>query len=134
MTCIKGKINFRGTEDSAYTKIIFKDQFEAELDIAITKKKENSIVINGTTGKILIKKPWLPNKETSIEIFLNSKKYEKKVISKYSIYANSIKYVSDLIMKKETKCEFPIMTLEDSMINMKILCKWKNLLNKSFHN
>ena len=134
LTCIKGKINFRGTEDSAYTKIIFKDQFEAELDIAITKKKENSIVINGTKGKILIKKPWLPNKETFIEVFLKSKKYEKKVISKYSIYANCIKYMSDLMMKKETKCEFPIMTLEDSIINMKILSKWKNLLNESLHN
>ena len=47
-----------------------------------------------------------------------------------SIYANSIKYASDLIEIKETKCEFPLMTLEDSMINMQILNKWKNALYK----
>ena len=133
LTDIKGKINFRGTEDSAYTKIIFKDQFEAELDISITKKKENSIVISGSKGKILIIKPWLPNKEVFIEILLKSKKYEKKIISKYSIYANNIKYMSDLLIKKETKCKFPIMTLEDSIINMKILSRWKNLLYKSLN-
>ena len=32
MQNVTGKINFRGTDDEAYTKIIFKNQFEAELD------------------------------------------------------------------------------------------------------
>ena len=127
---VTGKINFRGTDDEAYTKIIFKNQFEAELDIAITKKMENIIIISGSKGKIIIKDPWLPKKKVFIEVIKKTKKYEKEINSKYSIYANSIKYVSDLIEKNEINCEFPIMTKEDSMINMQILNKWKNTLYK----
>ena len=127
---VTGKINFRGTDDEAYTKIIFKNQFEAELDIAITKKMENIIIISGSKGKIIIKDPWLPKKKVFIEVIKKTKKYEKEINSKYSIYANSIKYVSDLIEKNEINCEFPIMTKEDSMINMQILNKWKNALYK----
>jgi predicted dehydrogenase len=125
---VTGKINFRGTDDEAHAKIIFKNQFKAELDIAITKKMENSIIISGSKGKIAIHDPWLPNKKVFLEVVTKSKKYEKEIISKYSIYANSIKYASDLIEKKETKCKFPLMTLEDSMINMQIVNKWKNAL------
>jgi len=127
---VTGKINFRGTDDEAYTKIIFKNQFEAELDIAITKKMENIIIISGSKGKIIIKDPWLPKKKVFIEVIKKTKKYEKEINSKYSIYANSIKYVSDLIEKNEINCEFPIMTKKDSMINMQILNKWKNALYK----
>jgi predicted dehydrogenase len=127
---VTGKINFRGTDDEAHAKIIFRNQFEAELDVAITKKMENSIIISGSKGKMIIRDPWLPNKKVILEVLTKSNKYEKEIISKYSIYANSIKYASDLIEIKETKCEFPLMTLEDSMINMQILNKWKNALYK----
>ena len=127
---VTGKINFRGTDDEAHVKIIFRNQFEAELDVAITKKMENSIIISGSKGKMIIRDPWLPNKKVILEVLTKSNKYEKEIISKYSIYANSIKYASDLIEIKETKCEFPLMTLEDSMINMQILNKWKNALYK----
>ena len=89
---------------------------------------ENSIIISGSKGKIAIHDPWLPNKKVILEVVTKSKKYEKEIISKYSIYANSIKYASDLIEKKETKCKFPLMALEDSMINMQIVNKWKNAL------
>ena len=127
---VTGKINFRGTDDEAHTKIIFRNQFEAELDIAITKKMGNSIIISGSKGQIIINDPWLPNKKTILDVVTKSKKYEKEIISKYSIYANSIKYASDLIEMKQNKCEFPLMTLEDSMINIQILNKWKNVLYK----
>ncbi len=127
---ITGKINFRGTDDEAHTKIIFRNQFEAELDIAITKKMRNSIIISGSKGQIIINDPWLPNKKTILDVVTKSKKYEKEIITKYSIYANSIKYASDLIEMKQNKCEFPLMTLEDSMINIQILNKWKNALYK----
>ena len=128
---VTGKINFRGTDDEAHAKIIFRNQFEAELDIAITKKMENSIIISGSKGKMIIRDPWLPNEKVILEVVTKTNKYEKEIISKYSIYANSIKYASDLIEMKQTKCEFPHMTLGDSMINMQILNKWRNALYKT---
>ncbi len=128
---IVGKINFRGTDVEAHAKIIFQDQFEAQLSISITKKMDNQIIISGSKGKIIIPDPWLPNKKSFIEITTNTKEYKKEIISKYSIYANSIKNATDLIQKKEIKCEYPLMTWEDSMINMQILNEWKKTLYKN---
>ena len=127
---VVGKINFRGTEDEAYAKIIFKNQFESELNVAITKQMENSIIISGSKGKMIIMSPWLPDKKSTIEVITKTKKYKEEVISKYSIYANSIKLASDLIDKKVINSQYPLMTWEDSMINMQILNKWKNILHK----
>ena len=36
----------------------------------------------------------------------------------------------DLIEKKVINSEYPLMTWEDSIINMQILNKWKNILHK----
>ena len=79
---VTGKISFGGTDDEAHAKIIFRNQFEAELDVAITKKMENSIIISGSKGKMIIRDPWLPNKKVILEVLTKSNKYEKEIISK----------------------------------------------------
>ena len=91
---------------------------------------ENSIIISGSKGKMIIMSPWLPDKKSTIEVITKTKKYKEEVISKYSIYANSIKLASDLIDKKVINSQYPLMTWEDSVINMQILNKWKNILHK----
>ena len=125
---INGKINFRGTDDQAYTKIIFEDLFEAEFNIAINKKADNFINIYGSKGQIIIRNPWLPPKKSFIEVFTKTKSYVKEVNSKYSIYANCIRFASNSIEKKTINPSYPLMTWEDSMINMQILNQWKNKL------
>ena len=70
-------------------------------------------------------------KKSCIEIESKSKNYTKEITSEYSIYANTIKIASDFIIKKLKKCEYPLMTWEDSMINMRIIDEWKNSLNKN---
>ena len=50
----------------------------------------------------------------------------KEVTSKYSTYANTIKFASDSIEKKEIECSFPSMTWQDSKENIKILTEWKS--------
>ena len=41
-----------------------------------------------------------------------------------------ITIASDLIDKKVINPQYPLMTWEDSVINMQILNKWKNILHK----
>ena len=121
----------RGTDDEACTTIVFENGLEAKLNTAIRKKMDNTSLITGSKGKMIINEPWLPGKKSYIEIESKSKNYKKEITSKYSIYANTIKIASDFIIKELTKCEYPLMTWEDSMINMKIINEWKNSLNKN---
>ena len=127
---VRRKNNFRGTDDEGILKIKFDELFEAQLEISIKKNLKKPTIIYGTKGKIIISNPWLPNKNTSIELFTKEKNYIKNISSKYSVYANTIKAASDEIQQNNNYCKFPNMTWEDSIISSKILTEWKNYLYK----
>tara|TARA_B100000787_G_scaffold156730_1_gene133062 strand:+ start:1139 stop:2146 length:1008 start_codon:yes stop_codon:yes gene_type:complete len=122
----KGRINFRGTDDEAYTKIKFENLFDLEANVSIKNKFENSSTIFGSKGKLKVLSPWLPNKTSIIEVSNKIKKYKKEIICKYSTYANTIKIASDSIEKKKNECDFPNMTWQESKENSKILTEWKS--------
>ena len=127
----KVKINFRGTDDEAYTKIKFKDLFFIEANISIKKKLDNETTIFGSQGKIRVPNPWLPSTKSFIEVFNEKKIYKNEIFSKYSIYANTIKKASDAIEEKRLECEHPNFTWQESKENIKILTQWKNFESRS---
>ncbi|MDB9746746.1 Gfo/Idh/MocA family oxidoreductase [Candidatus Pelagibacter sp.] len=120
------KNNFRGTDDEGFLKINFHNLFEAVLEISIKKNLIKPTIIYGSKGKIIIPNPWLPNKNTTIQLITGKNNYIKKITSKYSVYANTIKAASDEIQQNNNYCEYPNMTWQDSIINSKILTEWKN--------
>ena len=77
--------NFRGTDDEGSLKIEFYKLFNAELKISIKEVLAKPTIIYGTKGKMIIPNPWLPNKDTSIEVTTSEKNYIKKISSKYSL-------------------------------------------------
>tara|TARA_X000001036_G_scaffold416843_1_gene434234 strand:- start:1059 stop:2072 length:1014 start_codon:yes stop_codon:yes gene_type:complete len=125
-----GSLNFRGTDDEAYTTLVFDSGLEARLNAAIRKKIDNTSLIVGTKGKIIINNPWLPPKKSFIDVENKFKKYRKEIQSKYSIYACSINIATEQIMNKSTENKYPLMSWKDSKTNMEIISKWKDLLNK----
>ena len=100
------------------------------MEISIKKNLTKPTIIYGSKGKIIISNPWLPNKDTSIEVFKGENNYIKNISSKYSVYANTIKAASDEIQQKNNYCKYPNMTWQDSIISSKILTEWKNYLYK----
>lgn len=127
LTDCKGKFNFRGTDDEAYTKIEFNNLFDLEANVSIKNQFENSSIIFGSKGKLKISS-WLPNEKSFIEISNKKNNCTKEVISKYSTYANTIKLASDSIEKNKFECNFPNMTWKDSKENIKILTEWKDCI------
>ena len=122
--------NFRGTDDESRLKINFHNLFEAEIEISIKKNLKKPTVIYGSKGKIIISKPWLPDKNTTIELVTNESNYTKEITSKYSIYANTIKVASDDIQQSNYSSKYPNMSWEDSIFVSKILTEWRNYLYK----
>ena len=121
----RGRINFRGTDDEAYTKIEFENLFDLEANVSIKNRFENSSTIIGSKGKLKLSS-WLPNKTSFIEVSNKKNNYNKEITSKYSTYANTIKFASDSIGEKKIECDFPNMTWQDSKENIKILTEWKS--------
>tara|TARA_X000001036_G_scaffold417441_1_gene435418 strand:- start:1844 stop:2860 length:1017 start_codon:yes stop_codon:yes gene_type:complete len=131
ITNVYGKNNFRGTDDESSLKINFHNLFEAELEVSIRKNLTKPTIIHGSKGKIIISKPWLPNKHSTIELEINDNTYTNNITSKYSVYANTIKAASNEIEQKNFFCKYPNMTWQDSIFVSKILTEWKNCLYKN---
>ena len=131
LTNVSGTINRKAVEDLACAKIIFKNGLEAKVETSFRKKMENNVIINGTSGKMIIPNPWFPEKTTYIEVHSKFKNYKKKIKSKYSSRANMINVASDLIKKKLREGNYPLMSWKDSINNMKIINKWRDILRKA---
>ena len=127
---VYSKKNFRGTDDEGLIKIKFHNLFEAKLEVSIKKDLTKPTIIQGSKGKIIISSPWLPNKNSTIELVSSKNNFKKSIQSKYTLYANTIKAASDQIQKKNYHCEFPKMTWEDSITCSKILTDWKDYFYK----
>jgi len=129
-TDVSATINRRNVEDFAKAKVIFKNNFVANLETSFKKKMENNVIIHGTNGKIIIPNPWFPEKKSFIEIHNKSKQYRKIIDSNYSSRVNIIKIISNLIRDNQREAKFPFMSWKDSLDNMKMIDEWKKLVIK----
>lgn len=95
---------------------------------------ESLFRIYGEHGYINVENPWLAQKENRIVI----KKYndpEKKFIivkSDLSLYATEINVATQCIMKKHNQASHPSMTFEDSLMNMYVLDKWREVVGLKY--
>ena len=74
---------------------------------------------------IKILNPWLPEKNSYIEVSSNKHYYLKSINSNLSVYANQIQNVSNYFLGKQDG-NYNLFNLEKSLINMKIIDKWVN--------
>ena len=130
---ITGTLNRKSVEDFACAKIIYKNGLEANLETSFRKKMENNIIINGTEGKLIIPNPWFPEKNSFIEIYSGFKNYKKEIKSEYSSRANIISITSEMLKKNFLEGTYPLMSWEDSCINMKIIDQWKDPFKKGIN-
>ena len=81
--------------------------------------------IIGTKGELIIENTWTPTNLTLIKITgENSKKIEVRCHK--NVYAYEIDILSKCILENKTEPEFPGMTINDTLENMRILDKWLN--------
>ena len=84
--------------------------------------KETKII--GEKGEILIKDTW--HGGTGLIEVNAEKKYKEKVKSYENIFSHEIENLSYSILEGNNESNYPGMTLEETILNMKILEKWMN--------
>ena len=111
-------------DDDATAILDYDNKFEGKIHVSFKKDLNNFCKINGTKGFIKINEPWLPGKNSTIEVSSNKHFYIKSINSKLSIYANQIEKVSQSFIDKNAKLN--LFNIEKSLINMKLTSNWLN--------
>ena len=113
-----------GVDDEATANLEYNNKFKGKIKVSIKSNLENSCVIHGTKGSIKVNSPWLPNKESIIEISNKNHFYIKQIKSNLSVYANQIENVSKSFMDENLKNN--LFGIEKSSISMRLINDWMN--------
>ena len=123
VTSIKKYMRPNEVEIDASTELIYENNFKSRISASFTKKLGSKTVILGKKGEIHIENTWL-NPST-----IKNKSDQNKIInfeSSASIYSHEIEALSKCILEDKLKPDFPDLTIDDIIGNMKIIDKWKN--------
>jgi len=110
-------------EIDASMELIYENNFKSRISASFTKKLGSKTIILGKKGEIHIENTWL-NPST-----IKVKNDQNKIInfeSSASIFSHEIDALSKCILDDKLKPNFPDLTINDIIGNMKIIDKWKN--------
>ena len=110
-------------DNDAKAKLICDETYECEIHVSIKNNLNNFCKIHGSKGYINVLNPWLPDKNSQIEVFSNKHFYLKSIKSNLSIYANQIKNVSEAFIEKSDN-KSNLFNIEKSLINMNLMETW----------
>ena len=109
----------------ASAKIIFDETFFSEVYASFKKDLGRKTEIHGDRGSIVINDSWFGSKS-----ILKKDCKGEQIISldniKKSIYSYQIENISKVILNKVYQPEFPGISLNESIVNMKIIEEWQN--------
>jgi predicted dehydrogenase len=111
-------------DDNATAILNYNNKFEGKIHVSFTENLNNICIIRGSKGFIKINEPWLPHKNSTIEVSSNKHFYIKSINSKLSVYANQIEQVSEKFIDQNKKLN--LFDIEKSLVNMKLISNWIN--------
>ena len=115
-----------GVDENAKANLIFECGGKAEINVSIRKNLQNIIEIFGSKGKIKILNPWIPQRNSKIELEIKGKKMLIENFLKKDIYALELDKASIAIINNKKEIDFPGATLRSSLEYIKIIDKWKS--------
>ena len=121
----KKEIGVTGVDIDSYIELKFQNNFQSNIGASFTKNLGNQTKIIGSKGEILIKDTWtaLPSQ---IVIKKDNEENIININSNENIYSYEIEAVSQSIIDKKTKANYPGLTIDDTILNMKIIDNWIN--------
>ncbi len=118
----KKNIGTTGVDLDSYAELKFENSFSSHMGASFTKNLGKKSEIIGTKGTLIIKDTWHGN--PSQIILKNQKNQEIVIEDKKNIYSYQISCLSRDILDGKKKPDFPGMTFDDSLINMRIIQEW----------
>ena len=121
---VKKEIGETGVDIDSYVELEFDKKFRSKIGASFTKNLGKESKIIGEKGEILIVDTWYGG-DGLIKI-KGQKDYKIEIKSCENIFAHEIENLSYSVLEDKKESNYPGMTLEETLLNMKILEKWIN--------
>jgi hypothetical protein len=120
----KKKIGKSNVDEVATIELSFTNKIYSYSQVAIRKKLDDLVLIEGTKGNLKVTNPWLPDKNFSLELNLldGSKKFFNYKCEK-EVFVYLIENVSNAILFKK-KLKYPIITSEEVKLYLQVIDNW----------
>ncbi len=136
-TAVKGLADLHpqdGTDMLATGVLSFAGGIQAQIGCGVQLRQRNTVVLNGTKGRITLPHPWQPGGEGSkiiIEDFAAAEQREESTVDSHDLYAYEVDAFAAAV--NSGKIEFPAMTPTDTLGNMRVLDQWRAEAGVRYH-
>ena len=111
-----------GVDIDSYAELIFDNGFTSKIGASFTKNLGRETKITGSEGEIIIKDTWFSQIPYLI---LKKSNIEKiKIDIDKDLYSHEIDFISKCILDGKNEIQYPGLTLNDTVQNMKIIDEW----------
>jgi len=125
---LKKKIDIieTGVDVDSYAELDFGNGFVSSVNVSFKKNLGMTTKIKGEKGELIIDNTWL-GLPSLIKVISRDKGVEKIEIDSYdNIYSHEIEIISKCLLENKKQPDFPGLTINDTLENMKIIDKWLN--------
>ena len=121
----KKEIGPTGVDMNSFAELDFENNFKSTIGVSFTQNLGNKTKIIGTKGELILEDTWSPTNISSIQINGENKKVIE-IKCHNNIYSYEIDILSRCILENKKEPNFPGMTINETLENMRILDKWLN--------
>jgi len=121
----KKEIGPTGVDMNSFAELNFENNFKSKVFASLIENLGNKTKIIGTKGELIIEDTWSPTNISLINV-TGENKETIKIKCHNNVYAYEIDTLSTCILENKKEPNFPGMTINETLENMKILDKWLN--------
>ena len=121
----KKEIGPTGVDMNSFAELNFENNFKSKVFASLIENLGNKTKIIGTKGELIIEDTWSPTNISLINV-IGENKETIKIKCHNNVYAYEIDTLSTCILENKKEPNFPGMTINETLENMKILDKWLN--------
>ena len=121
----KKEIGPTGVDMNSFAELNFGNNFKSKIVVSLTKNLGKKTKIIGTKGELIIEDTWSPTNLSLINV-TGENKETIEIQCHNNVYAYEIDALSKCILENKKEPNFPGMTINETLENMKILDKWLN--------
>ena len=121
----KKEIGPTGVDMNSFAELYFENNFRSTVGASLTQNLGKKTKIIGTKGELVLNDTWSPTNPSLIQI--NGENKETIEIECHNnIYTYEIEALSKCILENKKEPDFPGITANETLENMKILDEWLN--------
>jgi predicted dehydrogenase len=121
----KIEIGPTGVDMNSFAELNFENNFKSTVGASLTQNLGKKTRIIGTKGELILEDSWSPTNFSLIQINGENKEIVKTKCHN-NIYSYEIDILSQCLLENKKEPDFPGMTINETLENMRILDKWLN--------